>query len=384
MSASIALVFDQSTVTVVINGVEKSHVIPFSPDAPLEMMDAVRRVAASPSAIVMVVGLAHLEVATPDLPPLGIHERLALLRRDADRYFPLTEPVAVASVNTVAVATPSAALTRWVDAANTVGPVRAIVSAAQLCTHIVPHGTVTIAAGSGETGEVTVHNDVVQSVRRIPSATVPATSADHRPRQTHDASAAHLGQVALTCVRLPLQLQLLDQPLLARMRRTRTRRLATAGALLGVALILLVWSADRWRDQVLVATQTRASELETQVGPAEQALERQRQAVAEVAMVRMATQRATAADAPLQVLASITRVLPKDTFVQRISWDGTQWLVEGTTDNAPRLVPLLDADQRFRDVHVASPGQRFLDAGRQRESFAINFGMQRGGADGTP
>jgi hypothetical protein len=49
-------------------------------------------------------------------------------------------------------------------------------------------------------------------------------------------------------------------------------------------------------------------------------------------------------------------------------------------------VPLLDADSRFRDVRIAAASQRFLDAGRQRESFAISFRMKAadGGARGTP
>lgn len=383
MSAPIALVFDELTVTVVVKGHANPYRVPFTPDDPQQMIADVRRVASSPSAIVVVIGLAHLEIATPQLPPLGIHDRLSMLRRDADRYFPITEPVAVASVDALAFAVPRDPLVQWVDAIEELGPVHAIVTAPQLCPRFVTNGSVHIAAGTGETGAVVIGQGIVQSVRRIPDApsAKSGTGASHDVRVVH---AAQLGTEALACVAQPLTQQLLDQSLFARLHRARTRKLLTAGTVLCGALLVLLWSADRWRNQVLVATVARADSLALQVGPAEAALARLRQASAEMRLVQASIQRANAADAPLQVLANVTRVLPPDTFVQRISWDGTQWLVEGTTNNAPRLVPLLDADPGFRDVRVASPGQRFLDAGRQRESFAINFAVPRGGANGAP
>lgn len=404
MSAPIALVLDRSTVTVVIQGDPQVHVVTFAPDAPVDMLDAVRRIVKSPTGIIIVVGLSHLEIASPELPPISVRDRLVLLRRDADRYFPIAEAVAVALVDKLAVATPSGLLTQWVDTASTLGPVRAIVSAPQLCPQLVHSGTAVIPAGEGEIGQVTIADGLITLVRRIPIATStvtssaassaassPASSAassaaspNGDPGGVHHVSAMQIGEAALSCLALPLDRQLLDQSLSARLRSARNRRLLTASALLCTALLVLVGSANHWRDNVLAATEARASALEAQVGPAERALGRHRQALAEIALVQEATQRAGAPGAPLYVLASVTRVLPKDTFVQRISWDGSQWLVEGTTGNAPRLVPILDADHSFRDVHVASPGQRFLDAGRQRESFAINFGMQRGGADGAP
>lgn len=387
MSPPIALVLDATTVCVVTrDGRNATHTIAWNPEQSDVMIDAVRAVVGTPSHIVLVVGLAHLEIARPELPPITPAAKRAVLLRDADRYFPIAEPIAVAILDGFALATPSVRLAAWVSAASELGAVRVVVAAPTIAVRLARHGTYTLPVGAHELGVLEVASGVVQSLRRqsIPGGAVDGaahesgTNADSR----NVCSSEQIGREALRQLALPLDAQLLDDGLDAMLHRARTRQFALAVVLALAAVLLLAWSADRWRGAVLNATEARVAVLETDVQPAERALHREQQAAAEFALLHLSTKRASAPNAPLFVLASVTQVLPKDTFVQRLTWDGSQWRVEGTTDNAPRLVPLLDGDVRFRDVHVASAGQRFLDAGKQRESFAINFAMQHAeGAD---
>jgi len=131
MSAAISLLLDADAVRVVRDGDDATPTaaIAWSPDDPAAMVDAVRAHVGSPSAIVIVVGLGLLEIAQPDLPPMEVGARRAVLWRDGDRYFPIEEPVAVACADAFAFAVPVRLLERWVRAIRTLGPVRAIASA---------------------------------------------------------------------------------------------------------------------------------------------------------------------------------------------------------------------------------------------------------------
>lgn len=386
MSAPIALVLDATNVTVVARREGgTAYTLTWNPDQPDAMIESVRAFVGAPSAIVIVVGLSHLEIATPELPPITPAAKRAVLLRDADRYFPISEPVAVALLDGFAVAMPSGKLAAWVTAAGQLAPVRVVMAAPTAAMRLRRNGIYTVPVGENELGSVEISDSAVVSVRRHSLGDSAIESSGPSPRNKSVGrtilTSEQIGREAVRQVALPLDLQLLDHPLHAQLYRARTRRIVVAVAIAAVAVVLLAWSLDWWRSGVLTTTEARVAVLAADVQPAERALHRAQQAAAEMALLEQSAARANAPDAPLFVLSSVTQVLPKDTFVQRITWDGAQWRIEGTTDNAPRLVPLLDGDGRFRDVHVASPGQRFLDAGRQRESFAINFAMQRGEGD---
>ena len=201
-------------------------------------------------------------------------------------------------------------------------------------------------------------------------------------------TSAELGRDALHRVDAPLDAQLLDAALRQSMSRSRQRRWVWSGVFAAAALAALVWSAGHWRDRTLAALQSEIVQLERRAEPALGALARAERAQAEQAVLRDAAARERSPDAPLTVLAQLTRVLPRDAFVQRLEWDGAQWRVEGTADHAPALVPMLDGDAHFASVRIVAPSQRFLDMGRQRETFAMSFRMRApsdrdGGAHGT-
>ena len=82
---------------------------------------------------------------------------------------------------------------------------------------------------------------------------------------------------------------------------------------------------------------------------------------------------AARADAPPAVLARLGAVLPRDAFMQRLEWTGTEWRIDGSANDAAALVPLLDADAAFVNVRAAAPSTRYLENGRPRSSFSIVF-----------
>ena len=378
MSAPISLMLDPAVARVVTADGREVHSIVWSPDAPDAMADAVRAVVGSPSAIVVVVGLGFLEIAQPDLPPMAAGARRAVLWRDADRYFPLDEPIAVVSAEAFVFAVSARQLNAWVRAIGAIGPVRTIVTAPQLCALALANGEWAIPVADGERGVVQVRDHRLTSVRRVPRN----THTDDAP----DADMHLLGREALRWIDAPLESQLLDATLATVFARSRQRRWLTSAVLATAAVLFLFWSVDRWRGEQLNTLVTVAALLTEQASPAVHAESRLSRAQDEVTLLAGASVARHAPDAPLVVLAQLSRILPKDAFVQRLEWDGQLWRVDGTADNARRLVPLFDGDAHFRDVRIASASQRFLDAGRQRESFAISFRTRSpaGGANGTP
>lgn len=342
--------------------------VPWSPDEPLAMVQALQAMAPAPSALVVVVGLGFLEVAQPGLPPIDAAAKRAVLWRDADRYFPLSEAAAVVSVNDLAFAMPARLLTSWVDALRALAPVSAIVTAPQIAAR-VRSGTLSLPAGPGERGVLTTSNGQLLSARRAPNAVLPVI--EHAPDLTSE-----ILHEALAWRDVTPDHQLLDHALVVDVHRVhRQRWLLSVGVAVAAAVLLLV-SADRRRDAEHASLTARAETLAQQAEPALRAEARRNRARTELALLADADARQRAPDAPLVVLAHVGRVLPRDAFVQRLEWDGQQWRMEGTADNAPRLVPLLDGDRHFRDVRIAAASQRFLDAGRPRESFAITFRMR--------
>ncbi len=372
---------------------------PWSPDDPAPMVNALREhlgaSGAAPGGLVMIVGLAFLESAIPELPPIDDDAKRAVLWRDADRYFPIADDAAIVCVDDVAMAMPAHRLAAWTRALSDVAPVQAIVTAPQLLRTSVDGstgGTVCLlAAGDGERGQVTFSGGRMSMVRRVPASPMttatpapitpvaavrPLTRPDTAVVDDECVAPAQLLRHAPAWADAPLSAQLLDRGLEAGLRGARRRRWGASIAFAAAALVMLLASANHWRTSRLAALDARAAELSARAEPARRALARREQAAAELALLRDADARRQAPDAPLTVLAQLSRILPRDAFVQRLEWDGQVWRVEGTADNAPRLVPILDGDARFRDVRIASAGQRFLDAGRPRESFAISFRMQ--------
>ncbi len=398
MSAPLTILLEAGSVFVLPAGSEANDTsavieLPWSPDAPDAMVDALRGRASAAGGIVIVVGLAFLEIADPGLPPIDADAKRAVLWRDADRYFPLTDEVAAVAVDDLALAMPALQLESFVRALRTLAPIRAVVTAPQLATRLLGSGSAVLPAAAGEHGPISVSNTRLVSLRRVRDGSAPdGTPAPRaKPADTPLIGPLPLLREARAWRDVAVAHQLLHPALAAAFRRQRQARWITSGVVAIAALLVLIASADRFRASQLRWLESRAEALAQQAEPARRAETRRARAQSELALLADAQARQHAPDAPLVVLAQLGRVLPRDAFVQRLEWDGQQWRAEGTADNAPRLVPLLDGDSRFRDVRIAAASQRFLDAGRVRESFAISFRMRApgtagsaGGTDDTP
>jgi len=365
MSRPLCLLLEEDVVYALPrDGAAAASRVSWRPDAPGPMVEALRAEFGTPSALVVIVGLALLEIAEPQLPPVPNDVRVRMLQRDSDRYFALREPAAVATDGPIAFAMPSAQLTSLLDALAAWSPVRAVVTVAQAAALGGHDGRWSVNAGSGSTGQLTIRDQRLQAARR----TRGQPGAGDRTL-----TIAELASGAWRAAAGALDLQLLDAPMRARLQQQRTRRWWQSAAFAVSALVLLAWSVDRWRERQLLALQAEAATLEQTTAGARAAQERLVRAQGEQTSIAAADQRAARADAPAAVLARLGALLPRDAFVQRLEWTGTEWRIDGSANDAAALVPLLDADAEFVSVRAAAPSMRYLENGRARSSFSIVF-----------
>lgn len=346
------------------DGATSATRVAWRPEAPLPMVEALRAAFGAPTGVVVIVGLAFLEIAEPQLPPVPNDLRLRMLQRDSDRYFALREPAAVATDGSVAFAMSSALLASWLDALSAWSPLRGVVTVAAAAALGGHDGRWTVDAGAGSTGQLTIRAGRVQSARRLRGT----ADAAERPL-----AITELAGGAWRAAAGALDLQLLDAAMRERAQRQRTRRWWQSVAVAAAALVLLAWSVDRWRERQLLALQQEAQSLEQSTASARAAQQRLLRAQGEQTAIAAADRRTVLADAPPAVLARLGALLPRDAFIQRLEWTGTEWRIDGSANDAAALVPLLDADAQLVDVRAAAPSMRYLENGRARSSFSIVF-----------
>jgi hypothetical protein len=187
---------------------------------------------------------------------------------------------------------------------------------------------------------------------------------------------AAVARGAQTLVDAPLDAMLLDSHLYRRFAGERRQRWLSSVAALLLATAAMTWAADHRRERQLEATNARISALTAAAEPALDAAGRLQRARAE------SEELSSPEVDPAVVLAQLGALLPKDAFIQRLEWDGSVWRIDGSALDAPRIVPLLDASPAFDDVRIVAASTRFLDAGKQRESFSISFRARTAGSSG--
>ena len=365
MSRALCLLLDDDVVYALPrDGRASARRLVWRPDAPGPLVEALRAEFGTPSALVVIVGLAFLEIAEPQLPPVANDVRMRMLQRDSDRYFALREPAAVATDGALAFAMPSAQLTSWIDAFATWSPVRAVVTVAEAAAMGGHDGQWAVTAGPGSIGQLTLRDQRVQAARR---------TRGHPVTGERTLTIEQLAGGAWRASAGALDRQLLDAPMRARRQQQRARRWWQSASLAAAALMLLAWSVDRWRERQLLALQREAATVEQTTAGARAAHERLMSAQGELAAIAAADGRAARADTPPAVLARLGALLPRDAFIQRLEWNGTEWRIDGSATDAAALVPLLDADAQFVGVRAAAPSTRYLENGRTRSSFSIVF-----------
>jgi len=162
---------------------------------------------------------------------------------------------------------------------------------------------------------------------------------------------------------------LLDSRLEADFQSQRARRGWTSVAIFAGALVLLGVATDARHNEALRAHQQASDSLLAASEPARMAAVRLAELEREA---RILNARDTAAD-PLSIVATLSRLLPRDVFVERVHWDGAEWRIDGSADQAASIVPSLDSMSRFTNVRVLTASTRFRDGARVRESFSVAF-----------
>lgn len=370
MSGPVGVLLDRARVRLIArdNGASLLE-LPWNPSEPEAVVTRLRDLVDAPSACVLVVGLGFLEIARPALPPLSHVARRAVLLRDADRYFPSEGAVAVAVADDVAFAMPADQLSHWVRAFDALAPVRAVTTVAHAASLVAASRTNSVMDTDGDRGEqgrLVFERGMLREARRMSGP----TGSDGTSRTL---DAAETVRAALSFIDAPQESLLGDATLAARFASVRQMRWLRSAALLCLAAAALVWSANRWRERTLESLTQRAALLEVRTAPARDAQRRLTRALAERVLLTAADSSASAGADPATVLARLGALLPTDAFVQRLEFDGVSWRMDGSASNAPRIVPLLDADVHLQDVRILAASTRFLDGGRQRESFSIAF-----------
>ncbi len=383
MTRMACLVLDATTVTVRLPGVA-ARTLPWSPAEPSALRDLVPTLTDAVAVVRVVVGLGLLDCACPELPPVRAAERRAIVWLDPARYLANDVPMAVTCLDAWVVGVPTAQLAAWRQALTGVGLVE-VVSAAAVVAHRGGSARVTVPGGDGEQAEVVLRDGHVQAIRRSAAGTLPTEPSGERSSVGHVVvmDSAALADAALGW-RAPSQDALLLDRAESRVLTSAARRRQWRTAGLSVLALLLAAIGAERAHTASVARAVAAAQARTQaVRPARRAYDRLMAARAEAALLQADVAAQAAPDEPLTMLAALTQRLPSDVVVQRLDWDGTQWRLDGTADRAPRLIPLLDADPTFRGIRIAAPSQRFLDAGRQRESFAVAGPGARPAAGGS-
>ena len=338
-------------------------------EVPARTVEAFNALTDRPSDLVLVIGLAWLDAARPELPPVSIPISRRMLTIDADRWFALSDAPAIALADDLALAMPASRLEQWRRTFEQLAPVVGITTVPHAARLAGVRGTVTVAAATSEQGLLRIERGVLRDVRRSRQPVDPSVlAADLARLATAALSAAHSGDG------LPADLQLLSVAMEERLVAARRTRWWRAGALCAASLLFVLWAGGQYRARVLEALTQRTAQLEAAAQPALDARLRLERARDEQRLLS-----APPAADPGEVLALLGNLLPADVFVQRAEWDGEQWRIDGSAADAATLIPRLDGHPRLGDVRALAPSTRFLDGGRQRSSFSIGFRME-----GTP
>ena len=78
----------------------------------------------------------------------------------------------------------------------------------------------------------------------------------------------------------------------------------------------------------------------------------------------------------LLLLNEVTRTLPDDTFLERLSVSGNQVSITGFSSQATRLVGFLQESPLLRDAALNGSIQNDPRVGRDRVTITVNYGPQ--------
>jgi hypothetical protein len=349
--------------------------VPWDPARPLDAVTSLRAKVGPLQGIALTIGLGFLEVARLELPPVAAPERTRIVELEPDRYFAAANrdrlAVTVAPDEPIAFGARASQAQAWLAAFETWAPVEwsepAPVSLARVLENHA-NATFIIEAAGDEVGLLQVSRGRLVSVRRTidkpamaDSRSIPALGP--LPSQFVAALGAARWRSQRSRVS-PLAPDEWRRRFAA--RRITAATLTTLGAL--ASLVFAVWAADRWRERTLNALQSQVAEVESRGAAADTALRMLRSREGEARTI--ADLYATRPD-PHAALGAISAALPKEATVLSARANGSDWQIDGTTNDASALVPLLDRHAQFDSVRFLSASSRYRQANRSYETFSI-------------
>ena len=348
-------------------------VVPFDPANPADCVAALRSALGGTPAIRLAIGLAFLEPADPELPPVAAVARQLMLSLETDRWFPgvgASAAVAVAGDGPLAFATESVRLTSWLAVFEQWGRIESVEPAPAAVARTArtgASGDLLVAAGPAETGLLCFEAGRLTLARRLPAGVAAPSSARDRRDAAHDADVL---RGLLIAVDVPAYAQLL--PAAARRTLQRRRRLGVvfAWGALAAACCLVALSAERWRERVLGVIDTAITR---EQGAADAALSQRARLNAlhdESARVSVMLQDLSQ---PSSVLSVIARRLPRDAVLTAVRADSAGWEISGAARDASTVVSALTADSTFREVRAVGGTNRYNGPRGTEESFAVTF-----------
>jgi hypothetical protein len=356
------------------------HTSAWSPTRPEEAVATLRAACGPVSRIVLAVGLARLHVKAVALPPIDGASRRQVLRTEPERFFTVAPatPLAVTVLDAagLALAADADEVASWVAAFETWAPVARVEGAPVALARTVAasgvrDGTVTLEAGDGERGTITLREATLAGVRRTIAMAetttdeAPSFAVADVPLSHHVAHGAALGaRDADVSTRL---LAAADEARLVRdVRRTRLVWGLAAATWCAATVYAAGWS----RDQALLAVENELAAQRPALAVAQAVADTVRRLDLEVDAIE--AQGAAARD-PLDVLGLVGERLPEDAVAQRLRMSGDAWTVDGNAAAATAVLAALAAEPRFTDVRFLAPSTRFRDGNEDRESFSIAF-----------
>jgi general secretion pathway protein L len=201
------------------------------------------------------------------------------------------------------------------------------------------------------------------------------------PRPVLDAELTRLGELAAGLSAVDVMdargnrvgVNLLPQERRASLPRTQPMIQA---ALLAASVMLVMFGMGQVIDNRVGAVEAMQAEVEVQRDNARAvvALRKQLEDAAAAANF-LAVQKQTQASM-LLLLNEVTRTLPDDTFLERLSVSGNQVSITGFSSQATRLVGFLQESPLLRDAALNGSIQNDPRVGRDRVTITVNYGPQ--------
>ncbi len=382
----------------------------WDPEEPAAAASALRNQLGNASRVSMAVDMGFCFVKQVKLPPLPVEEKRRILALEPERYFPIRGEGMVVSLrdgNDLAFAVRERLLEQWISAMGILGPIELVEPAPYSLARALQSAEVSDAAVlllppyDESPALIELEAGKVLNARRLFGSPTEALAelADHgwSPPQSrflstsdaavktiaatwHDAEAELLPHIehcpseytvahgAALATDVSTDSALTTVELARRWAQRERRRLALAVSALVAAVVLLVFAIDGYRaraqhgiEEEIAALRDRGQAVLTLQGEAER-VRGDLEALTDIIGGRMD---------PLEVLLTVTRLLPENAYLRTIQGSESEWRLEGYAADAANLIPIFEASPGFEEVRFVRATNRVRLGNENYEDFSL-------------